>query len=58
MTLTRREKIVLAIAALVFVISMLVEQRALNRFEWPFILLFIPAVAWYLFTDPQRKKAG
>ena len=56
MILTRREKIVLAIAALIFIVSMLVEQRTLDRFEWPFVLLFIPAMAWLLFTDPHKKR--
>ena len=58
MTFTRREKIMLSISALIYVVSMVIEQRSLDRFEWPYTLLVIPAMAWFLFTDPQRKKAG
>ena len=57
MKFTRREIIVLAIAAVFYVVTMLVEQRAIDRFEWLVPPVVIVA-AWFINTDPERRQAG
>lgn len=57
--LTKREKIVLILAAIVAIIFIFIPQQTLNGWEYLYLLCFVAPVGFYIATDPERiKKIG
>lgn len=54
--LTRREKIVLTIAAIVAFVFIFIPQQVLNDWEYLYLLCFVAPIGFYIATDPERIK--
>jgi hypothetical protein len=56
MILTRREKHVLTVAAIVAFIFIFIPQQILNDWEYVYLLCFVAPIGFYIATDPERIK--
>lgn len=56
MMLTKREKVVLTLAAIVAIAFVFIPQQTLNDWEYLYLLCFVAPVGFYIATDPERLK--
>lgn len=54
--LTRREKHVITVAAIVAIIFLSIPQQILNDWEYLYLLCFVAPIGFYIATDPERIK--
>lgn len=55
-SLTRREKTTLIIAAILAILFLFIPQQVLNEWEYLALLIIVFPIGIYIATDPERIK--